>query len=459
MRAKSWGILAGLGLCWASEEMLTLRLASGVGGGLFGTDGYLYGAYLPIFSLIGLLFLTGYAAKIRESAPLRTVVFVGGLLGLLVMSIWPQSVPALIVGLVLFAFGAICLNYDWFTALLSASASTSGKALVCTAGVTAAATLSWGFVEEPALVAAVLYAGSYVVFVWYDTARERTPRVHSQCRSGAGTRLCVPLVVGICILMTGFGFLQYTAYHYAPSSIPYGETLAHLFALVLVAVVVFVVKDAEHVFAAKLVATLMMVAFVVLAVFQGSFGLAAILAEGAEGALELVVFFALAELAGYSDVKPHRLFGAFVVMTGAAQFVGCVLSIIEHAALPSGSYSIVGLLLVALIIVAAVWLLTDRAIVAFFWAPDAQSLASDGADTSFESKVNAVAEARGLTAREAEIVLLFARGRSSSFIAEQLFVSTNTVRSHLLHVYSKCGVHSRQELITMIDGEKPAGEP
>ena len=62
-----------------------------------------------------------------------------------------------------------------------------------------------------------------------------------------------------------------------------------------------------------------------------------------------------------------------------------------------------------------------------------------------------MAEAFALTARETEVMALFAKGRSSSFIAEEFCVSNNTIRSHILHLYAKCDVHSRQELITLID--------
>ena len=48
-----------------------------------------------------------------------------------------------------------------------------------------------------------------------------------------------------------------------------------------------------------------------------------------------------------------------------------------------------------------------------------------------------------LTAREHEIIRLVARGLTNREIAEKLVVSTNTVRSHLDHIYEKLGVHTR----------------
>jgi HD-GYP domain-containing protein (c-di-GMP phosphodiesterase class II) len=49
----------------------------------------------------------------------------------------------------------------------------------------------------------------------------------------------------------------------------------------------------------------------------------------------------------------------------------------------------------------------------------------------------------GLTRREAEILVLMARGLSNKEMAERLSVSVRTVRSHVEHVYAKIGVSAR----------------
>jgi DNA-binding NarL/FixJ family response regulator len=49
----------------------------------------------------------------------------------------------------------------------------------------------------------------------------------------------------------------------------------------------------------------------------------------------------------------------------------------------------------------------------------------------------------GLTPREAEILVLLARGLSNKEMAQQLSVSPRTVSSHVEHAYAKIGVSSR----------------
>lgn len=52
---------------------------------------------------------------------------------------------------------------------------------------------------------------------------------------------------------------------------------------------------------------------------------------------------------------------------------------------------------------------------------------------------------RRLTRRELEVLMLVARGLDNRMIAEKLCVSVTTVRSHVQHLLSKLGVHSRLE--------------
>lgn len=72
---------------------------------------------------------------------------------------------------------------------------------------------------------------------------------------------------------------------------------------------------------------------------------------------------------------------------------------------------------------------------------------------SEDGGVLALAEQFGLTKREKEVIALLLQGRSMGYIAEKTFVSENTIKSHVQHVYRKCGVHSKQELIDLVRGE------
>ena len=57
-----------------------------------------------------------------------------------------------------------------------------------------------------------------------------------------------------------------------------------------------------------------------------------------------------------------------------------------------------------------------------------------------------------LTPRQAEVLELLERGRSTAQIADELHLSTETVRNHIRHVLRATGAHSRLEAVAIANG-------
>ncbi len=74
-----------------------------------------------------------------------------------------------------------------------------------------------------------------------------------------------------------------------------------------------------------------------------------------------------------------------------------------------------------------------------------------GVGAQGEDSAAVFARAVGLTARETEILSLLARGRTLPYIANELFVTTGTVKTHVRHIYEKALVNNRQELLDKVE--------
>ena len=66
------------------------------------------------------------------------------------------------------------------------------------------------------------------------------------------------------------------------------------------------------------------------------------------------------------------------------------------------------------------------------------------------ARCDSIAAANKLTAREAEILILLAQGRSNPYIKDALSISASTVNTRVKAEYAKLDVHSKQELLDLI---------
>jgi DNA-binding CsgD family transcriptional regulator len=130
--------------------------------------------------------------------------------------------------------------------------------------------------------------------------------------------------------------------------------------------------------------------------------------------------------------------GAGLLIT-AMQFVEYRFLVIEH------SIEIYGALIAAAFAATGIWLglrITGRKVVVKevpIEVPIAPPLVVDAAR----------AEALGITPRELEVLQLIAEGLSTKEMAERLFVSENTVKTHAARVLDKLGASRRTQAVQL----------
>lgn len=106
-----------------------------------------------------------------------------------------------------------------------------------------------------------------------------------------------------------------------------------------------------------------------------------------------------------------------------------------------------------LLIAASCWLGDDKS-AAKVWGRRIELTPKGRQDHLAARAVQLVSERYGLTPKEAETLSYMVQGANIEIIAEKLFVSVNTVRTHIRGIYSKLGVHSRAEVCRVFEAAR-----
>ena len=69
----------------------------------------------------------------------------------------------------------------------------------------------------------------------------------------------------------------------------------------------------------------------------------------------------------------------------------------------------------------------------------------------FMTRCDNLAAQYELTARETEIMGLIAQRKSRAKIGQELFLSQNTVKTHVRHLYAKLGARSKADVIALFE--------
>lgn len=155
---------------------------------------------------------------------------------------------------------------------------------------------------------------------------------------------------------------------------------------------------------------------------------------------------------GYASLRlerPRRVVG--LVLGG--QYLGFFLGALGVDAMKAAGLADLGpqlapiatLALVALLAVAYVAVFPERNLLSL------SPLLFGMSHESLGRRCAQIARERGLTPREAEILALLARGRDTEYVSDALDIARNTVNAHRKSIYTKLGVHSQQELLSVVE--------
>ena len=170
---------------------------------------------------------------------------------------------------------------------------------------------------------------------------------------------------------------------------------------------------------------------------------------------KMFLWLGLANVAHHGSFRPFMVFLPGMLLYSLPDWLG--RSVTSFLGLESLNSAIASFLLVVAVVMVA-FFLPSR-------SPDVQRLLSDlndegrraiGDGDGIDERCRSVGERCGLSPREIEIMQYLCKGRSRPYIAETLYLSENTVRTHSRRIYGKLDVHNKQELLDLVRGERRA---
>ncbi len=164
---------------------------------------------------------------------------------------------------------------------------------------------------------------------------------------------------------------------------------------------------------------------------------------------KLAIMLIALELCQRFKVSPSLIFGATRAAWSLDLLFGSLLfaAYSKFADANPDLLHTASLFLVIIVVVAYIYVFTERDSISILGPDDKRN----DLQTNTQERCDDIATHFGLSERESEILLLVAKGRSTPRIQEELCISTNTVNSHIKHIYQKMDVHSRQEILDMVD--------
>ena len=216
----------------------------------------------------------------------------------------------------------------------------------------------------------------------------------------------------------------------------------------------------------KVTVGIMAFVFQLLPIFVGT-GLQSVLALAGYGTFNVLIWMLLADITYTYRLSSVTVFGIGWSMITLGVLLGSLAGSVVVAAFSPFSprmLSIVALGATCAVLCSYMFVLKESDLVKMTASAESAEDAADKATSSassedgaprpprFVSRCRDIAERYGLTERETEVMISYAKGRSYARLQEELHASRGTVTTHLRHIYQKLDIHSKQELLDLIEG-------
>lgn len=173
-----------------------------------------------------------------------------------------------------------------------------------------------------------------------------------------------------------------------------------------------------------------------------------LLATACNVTIEMLTWMLLADIARTTKTPAFLVFALGRAAVQLGMFGGQII-----AWYSLGSMNIFSIGSVILLMLVSGFMFREEDTVLVFEPPTSSELEHLQAVSgqTLEDRLTEIATTHDLSPRETEIFIYWATGHGSNYIQDKLVISQATVKTHVRHIYEKCGVHSRAEIIALLE--------
>jgi DNA-binding CsgD family transcriptional regulator len=172
---------------------------------------------------------------------------------------------------------------------------------------------------------------------------------------------------------------------------------------------------------------------------------------------DLMLWTLLADLSYRFHISPILSFGLgrglLYFASGLGNLLGSVFRLQSGEGFDLATLSVASTILTLVLIVTYCFVLTEKDLFSY---EGVEKVDKDGKPGSIMQACSQIADLYNLSPREEAVMRLLVKGRSINRIQEEIYVSKGTVNTHLHHIYQKLDIHTKQELLDLVEkGKRP----
>lgn len=231
---------------------------------------------------------------------------------------------------------------------------------------------------------------------------------------------------------------------------------ASILSMLIIVAATILTRRLDYGFMYRPIILMMAFFFLLLPVLDRNTFAANVIALAGYGTFNLLIWIILAEAARNFRLSSVIVFGMGWGMITLGVFLGTTVGSIVTSlgTLSSQQVSMIALLATVTILISYLFVLNEHDIIELTSETE-DDPKSEERYRPFQERCKHLAHEYELSAKETQIMILFAKGRSTPRIQEELFISRGTVTTHLRHIYQKLNIHDKQQLLDLIEGKEP----